>query len=80
MNYFKIHDIKPEELRDRFMKALKDTNISPWRAAKNMKLVHTSLSTFFDNPAIIRYKTAAAIHNWTENVENRFKDSGQTTL
>ena len=71
MNYFKIHDVNPEELRDKFMQSLKDANMSPFSVAKQMDINHASIAKFLATPSIVRYRTAAAIINWLQKIEEK---------
>lgn len=81
MNYYKLHNIKPNELRDKFVKTLADTATSPWHAAQAMKITYVSMNRFLEEPEVLRYKAVAAIHNWINNMEriNR-ENQGQSSL
>ena len=74
MNYFRAHNIDPHQLRDRFIQALKDTGMSDFRASQSSGLNYTSIKTFISKPEIVRYGTAATIHNWLENLESMIKN------
>lgn len=73
MNYYKVHGINPDDLKNDFIKYLHLSEKTSNGIAQSLGLQSATLDRFLANPNLIHYKSVLRIHKWIQAEKERYK-------
>lgn len=76
MNYYSIHQIDPDCLREQFRKYMNLMDKTHYQIAQEIKIDRTTLVGFDMHPETVHYRTANKIHQWIKKHEARIYGQG----